>query len=111
PAPRDVSPPRAVAVGRACTRARRCTLTVAVSELEPSSGIASVRARITFRARCARRKLCTRTRTVSGRRRGDRLFLVQTPALPRGRTTVRLTATDVAGNAQSVPTIVRLRLR
>ena len=113
PTPRDESPPRAAAVGRSC-RARRCTITVAVSDLAPSAGIRAVSARVTYRVRrrCGKRTcLRTRTRTVTGTRRAGSVFVVRTPKLPKGRITVRLTATDRAGNVQSVPTVARLKLR
>jgi trypsin len=112
PPVQDTARPRALVVGRRCL-GRRCTIRAAASDPAPSAGVRSVTARIAYkvRRRCGRR-LCTRTvrRTFAATRLGS-LFVVRTPRLPKGLWTVRLTAADNAGNAQAVPTVVRLRVR
>jgi secreted trypsin-like serine protease len=116
--PRDTAAPRATLVSRSCTRTRRCTLTIAVADPAFSSGIKAVSAKITFRVRTLCRSgrritRCTKSRTrfVTGRAVASQVFVVKTPRLYKGRTTISLTATDVAGNTQAVPTVARFRLR
>jgi trypsin len=116
--PRDTAAPQATIVSRSCTRARRCTLTIAVADPGFSAGIRSVNAKINFRVRTfcrigrrIRRCVRPRTRFVAGRQVASQVFVVQTPKLYKGRTSISLTATDVAGNTQAVPTVRRFRLR
>jgi hypothetical protein len=97
-----VQRPRAVVTARRCARGR-CTVTVSVLDPSPSAGIAGVRGRLT--SMVGRR---TRTRALRVRRLARTLFRLRTPRLGRGRHILRVTATDRAGNAQVVPTTVRL---
>lgn len=117
PPPRDLTAPRAAVQRKRCA-ARRCTVVVVVSDPLPSSGIASVRGRLSYRVRrrCVRGgtvRTCLRTRTVTltGRRAFGAVFRLTTSKLPRGTATLRIAATDVAGNAQAVATVTRLRVR
>jgi secreted trypsin-like serine protease len=98
--------------------ARRCTVAVRVADPFPSAGVASVRARISYRVsvRCrrgGRRARCVRTRTVSVRatQLTSTLFRVRTGKLPRGRVTIRVTVTDNAGFTPLAPIVARLRVR
>ena len=50
-------------------------------------------------------------KTIMAKRVSGRTFRLTTPRLPKGRHTVRLTATDRAGNAQRLPSPVRLTIR
>lgn len=114
----DTTPPRATVLGRRWCRARRCSFTVLVSDPGHSDGIRGVRAAVSYRVRswCRRdgrrtRCLRKRTRRFSGRRLSASLFSVRTPKLPRRRLAIRVVATDVAGNRQRIPTVLRLRVR
>ena len=115
----DRFPPRATLVGRrTCLRRRRCTVTVLVSDVAPSAGILSVHGRLTVRRRSTcrrdgRRVRCIRTRgfDLFGRRLSGSMFRITTPRLPRGRHTLRVAASDLAGNTQGIPSLARLRVR
>jgi hypothetical protein len=106
PPPPDLVRPRAVLDRPARCRLRRCTVVVRVDDAAPSAGILGVQARL-------RRGTGSRARQVALRavRLGPALFRVRTGPLTRGAATLRLSAIDNAGNAQSVATVVRLRVR
>jgi trypsin len=111
PVPRDVLAPRVDGFRRACTRRRRCTLTIVIADPAPSTGIRTprVQLRTTVRRRCVRRgrrTTCNRrvTRTLRARRVGrTTTFTVATGTLRRGRHSVTVTTTDLAGNARRTP--------
>lgn len=107
----DTAVPRAAVIGRTCGRARRCTFTIRVADALPSAGISKVTARIRFRTRCRNGRRCTKTIRMSGRRKVGSLFTIRTPKLQRRRYRLRVTATDLAGHAQRVPTVFRFRVR
>lgn len=107
----DTATPRAAVVGRTCI-ARSCRFTVHVTDAAPSSGIRAVRARITVRYRCKhRRRLCTKTFTVTAKRLSDGVFSIRTRKLRRGTHRLTVTATDRVGHAQHVPTALHFRVR
>ena len=107
----DTAIPRAAVIGRTCGRARRCTFTIRVADALPSAGISKVTARIRFRTRCRDGRRCTKTIRMSGRRKVGALFTIRTPNLQRRRYRLRVTATDLAGHTQRVPTVFRFRVR
>jgi Trypsin len=119
PVPRDVLAPRVEGFRRACTRRRRCTLTLVIADSAPSTGIRTprVQLRTTVRRRCVRRgrrATCSRrvTRTLRARRVGTTTtFTVATGALRRGRHSVTVTVTDVAGNRRRTPFRASFSLR
>jgi hypothetical protein len=113
----DVSAPRAVVLSRRC-RSLRCVIRVNVSDAEPSAGIRSLSGRLrwTERRSCVRdgrRTTCRRTRSRAVRisRIAGNSFQVRTPRVRPRRYTLRLVATDRAGNQQLVPTNFRFTLR
>ena len=106
----DVAIPRAAVIGRSCRR-RRCTFTIRVADAAPSEGIRRVTARIRYRTRCRNGRRCTKTIRVKADRLAGSRFRIRTPKLKRGRYRLLLSATDVAGNKQLVPTVLRFRVR
>ncbi|HEV3000057.1 MAG TPA: serine protease [Solirubrobacteraceae bacterium] len=117
PPPPDLTAPTAAVQHRRCL-ARRCAVVVVARDALPSAGVASVRGRLTYRVRTrcrvgGRVETCVRTRriTLTGRRLFGNVFRLATPKLPRGAATLRITATDNAGNAQAAATVTRLRVR
>jgi trypsin len=115
PVANDTSAPHAVVLTRTCAR-RRCTVVVAVTDAAPSAGIAGVSAKLASPKRCVRkrgRKRCKtpRTKTLSGARTAADRFTIKTGRLQPGRYKLRVSARDVAGNVQVVPTVISLSVR
>ena len=104
--PVDATRPTTRSVSRRC-RERVCTFTVRTRDVLPSAGVTSVRVtlRSVTRSRCgARRRPCTKTRTLRARRVDATTFTVRTAKLARGRHTLSVTAIDGAGNVQRTAT-------
>ena len=110
PSTADVATPRASILRRKCGPRRRCTFTVRASDALPSAGIKSVTARIRYRTRCRSGRRCTKTIRVRAVRTGA-FFTIRTKRLKRGRYRLLLSATDLAGHTQRVPTVFRFRVR
>jgi len=109
PASRPVADTRAPAVrlaARSCRR-RVCLLRVQATDRAPSSGVRTVRAWL-----CAGRGSCSasRGRPLTARPATAGRFLLRTPKLTRGTSTIALRATDRAGNRGRL-TQARVRVR
>jgi hypothetical protein len=109
PTSRPVADTRAPAVRLAASSCRRrvCLLRVQATDRAPSSGVRTVRAWL-----CAGRRPCSvaRGRPLRARAAGRGRFLLRSPRLTRGTSTVALRATDGAGNRGRL-TQVRVRVR
>jgi hypothetical protein len=116
-APRDTKPPTLRVAARHCTPTR-CVVNVLVADPRPSSGIRTVRARLSHRVpvacpRSGRRARCARTRSrgLAARPIGGGHFLAIARGLHGPRTyTLTLRGVDKAGNRQRHPTVVTLRV-
>lgn len=116
----DRTRPRArVAAKRCSRRTRRCTVTLAVADPAPSSGIDSVEAVMRWResrpcTRLGRRTTCVRrrSRSLTATRLASGRYRLRTPRLRRGiRYRLAITAIDREGNEQLAATATSLRLR
>ena len=115
PVLRDLRAPSVSAFSRTCTRSRRCTLRLRVTDPAPSFGVGTPTVRLTtrYRARC-RRVTCTKraVRALRARRVGTTsTFVVATGTLRRGRQSLSVTVTDAAGNRRRIPFTASFTLR
>ena len=114
PEPRDEQLPITTSVRRRCA-SRRCSFTVRATDDGPGAGVATVQARLTTTFRCrraGRRRLCTRTRTLTVTRVAPGLFRLHSVRLRRGALHIlRVRAVDLAGNREARSRVLSFRLR
>jgi hypothetical protein len=112
-AARDAASPQASRARASCA-ARRCTVSVRVTDAAPSSGIRRVTGTLRWTERCTRggrRTTCTRTRRITGRRSDASTWTLRTPRLPRGAASMTIVAVDNAGRVGARPARVTFRVR
>jgi hypothetical protein len=109
----DGASPRASRAQARCV-SRRCTVTVRVTDPEPSSGIRRVTGTLTWKQSCrkaGRRTTCTHTRRVTGKLRSGSTWMLALPRLPRGRAAISVIAVDRSGRIQTTPAKLSFRVR
>ena len=109
----DAASPRA-SRARATCAARRCVISVRVSDPAPSSGIRRVTGTLRWTKACrrnGRRTRCTHTLRISARHAGGTTWTLRTPRLPRGRASIAIVAVDVSGRMQSSPARLTFTVR
>jgi secreted trypsin-like serine protease len=114
----DVNAPVARIVAASCSKQRRCTLSVKVTDAGFSTGIKAISVKLvsSYRTTClkhGKRVACTktRTRTLAAARTGLATFRVVASGLPVGTHRFTVFATDNAGHRQLLPAVTTLRTK
>jgi secreted trypsin-like serine protease len=114
----DINAPVARIVAASCSKQRRCTLSVKVTDAGFSTGIKAISVKLvsTYRTTClkrGKRVACTktRTRTLAATRTGIATFRVVASGLPVGAHRFTVFATDNAGHRQLLPAVATLRTK
>ena len=115
PAPVDGAAPKAKLLSTSCSaRTHVCTLTVRVTDPQPSSGVKGVQGTVTtsYKSTCkvkGKRKACTRTaaaKHLTAKAIAFDTYKITTPRLRAGKQVFALYGIDVAGHRQAKATLV-----